>query len=351
MTLPLKLEYICTDAELKEAQSLSLRQQLGGGSRWRTLLVLFVILAGVLTLLYFQFKTEIAPQYRPYFLVLVGVAFAFFFFKQRQVRKQPDLPTRLEVSEHGITILNDTTRIDVHWSGFSQCLESPNLFVLVDKPKRFLITLPKRAFPDAAAQDWFRVQANQPSAVAASTADVPFTPKQPATDGITLNCQLGYRDYVNRTVTSWRMRGIALAIYAFAIGMCVYQGMQPPTPERVNSPEKVMCIMLAVLTVMMLCLIPIISFFMWRRDIKYLSPRQLVLTGEHIAFAGPDGHGILPWATFTCYLENRRSFFVWNTNGQAWDMFPKRTFTSVTDLERTRELLKQKLRPSRWFII
>ncbi|HSY19520.1 MAG TPA: YcxB family protein [Candidatus Acidoferrales bacterium] len=352
MTLPLKLEYVCTEADMKEAQSLNLRQQLGGGSRWRALLALYAIFGGVLVLFYFQIKTEIAPQYRPYFLALAGAAFVFFFFKQRRRLKPPDKPTRLEVSEQGITILNDATRIDIHWSGFSQCLESPNLFVLLDRPKRFLITLPKRAFPDAAAQDWFRSQANQPSAVAASTADVPFTPKQSAAaDGITLNYQLGYRDYVNRTVTSWRMRGIALAIYAAAIGMCLYQGMQPPTPERVNSPAKVMCIMLAVMTVMTLCFIPIISFFMWRRDTKYLTPRQLVLTDEHIVFAGPDGQGVLPWTTFTCYLENRWSFIVWNTRGQAWDMFPKRAFASAAELERTRELLKLRLRPSRWFII
>jgi hypothetical protein len=66
--VPLNLEYICTEAEMREAQSLHLRRALGGGSRWLTWLVLFGILAALLTLLYFRIRTEVAPKYQPWFL-------------------------------------------------------------------------------------------------------------------------------------------------------------------------------------------------------------------------------------------------------------------------------------------
>lgn len=32
--VPLKLEYVCTEAEMREAQSLHLRRAVGGGWRW-----------------------------------------------------------------------------------------------------------------------------------------------------------------------------------------------------------------------------------------------------------------------------------------------------------------------------
>jgi hypothetical protein len=49
----LRLEYTCTKSELEQAQSLHLRKQLGGGTRWQTWLVLGIILldAGVRLLL------------------------------------------------------------------------------------------------------------------------------------------------------------------------------------------------------------------------------------------------------------------------------------------------------------
>jgi hypothetical protein len=47
-------EYVCTDAEMKQAQSLHLRKQVGGGSKWRTTIVLLVVLGGMLLSFYLR---------------------------------------------------------------------------------------------------------------------------------------------------------------------------------------------------------------------------------------------------------------------------------------------------------
>ena len=48
MSQTLRLEYACTPAELQPAQSLNLRMQIGGGSKWRTTLLLLLALGGML---------------------------------------------------------------------------------------------------------------------------------------------------------------------------------------------------------------------------------------------------------------------------------------------------------------
>jgi len=351
VTLPLQLEYICTDAEMREAQTLNIRRQYGGGARWRSLLIMFLVLGGLLTLAYFRIRDEVAPQYRPWFLAAVVVLFFFFYYQQVYSRKKPSKPTKMEISSQGITIINDAQRLEVLWSGFSQCLESPNLFALLDRPKGILLIFPKRAFPDEAAREWFRTRANQPPNPAASTMATPFQPAKPQTDGIVLNYQLGYLDLLNRTVSSWRMRGIALLLYAASIVICLYQGMQPD-PQRVNSTAKVLFVfMLPIETLMLTVMCFVLTFVWWRAQIKYLGPRQIVLGNDGIEFASEDGRGILPWTTYACFMENRWSFFVWKPKTLSWDMYPKRAFGNTVEVERVRDLLKLKLKPSRWFFI
>ncbi len=350
MTLPLQLEYICTDAEMREAQSLNLRRQLGKGSRARTLLTLFGFLSVLLVALYFRIRTEVAPKYQPYFLAAVAVIFVFFFFKQRRSRKNSDKPTRVEVSHREVVFENNGARASVLWSGFSQCLESHNLFVLLDQPKGLMLIFPKRVFPDEAAQNWFRLQANQRPNAAASTADMP-TPSCPPLpgDGIALNFQLGFRDYLNRTMVSWRTKGILLLVFVVITVACLYEAAHPP-PDAVNSPAKVYFVfMLPFMTVMMAVIVPGVAFMAWRMDKKYLGPRQIVLGNERIEFASVLESGHLPWTAFKYWLENRWCFLVWHPGGPKWEMLPKRAFASATERDRCRDLLRQRLRRSRWF--
>lgn len=58
----LVLEYTCTEAELKEAQSLDLQRQCGGRPKWRSQVIYGAFVAVLATLVFLRFKTEIRPN-------------------------------------------------------------------------------------------------------------------------------------------------------------------------------------------------------------------------------------------------------------------------------------------------
>jgi hypothetical protein len=166
------------------------------------------------------------------------------------------------------------------------------VFVLVDRTKSVLFPIPKRAFPDAASQDWFRTQATQFQNSPAVASQETFVPGRFATsNGIALTIKLGYWDYFNRSITSWRMRGMFLAIIAFMVGVVVFT---PAPPHAVNSPEKTLLIMLPIFTVMMGFVIAVLSFISWRAEKKCLDPQHIVINEEGVEFAGRDITGRLP---------------------------------------------------------
>src|SRR5262249_43908074 len=162
--------------EMKEAQELQLRQQLGRGSKWLTRLLLAAFTLFAATVLYFKLKTEMKPGERVWFIALVIVAFIGLQVFKRMTRRKTDRLSRLDVSERELVFANGDTRAALQWSALAQCLESPNLFVLVHRSKQFLYTVPKRVFPDEAARDWFRAQASQPQSVAPTAAGETFVP-------------------------------------------------------------------------------------------------------------------------------------------------------------------------------
>src|SRR5678809_471238 len=136
--MTLRLEYCCTKAEMKEAESLHECEHYGRGSKWRVRLKFFGIVALAAPLLYFRFRREIAPEDRVWFVALVVVVYIAIVLFRRMTRQKTDQVVRLEVSEKEVVLNNSKGRTTILWSGFSQCLESANLFVLLDRPKALL---------------------------------------------------------------------------------------------------------------------------------------------------------------------------------------------------------------------
>ena len=68
VSMTLRLEYICTEAELKEAQNLNIRRQCGSGPKWRSLLVYWALIALIFASLVVRFITEVTPQNRVWFI-------------------------------------------------------------------------------------------------------------------------------------------------------------------------------------------------------------------------------------------------------------------------------------------
>jgi hypothetical protein len=346
----LELEYSCTEAETEEAKSLDLNRQYGGGPKWRSGLVSYAWGALGVGLVCLRIKTEIAPAHRPWFIAGVIIVSIGVLVVQRFMRaKSTESIIRLEISERELVFVNDRSRTATSWSAFSQCLESPAVFALLDRAKQYLYVVPKRAFPDVASQNWFRALASQPQAVAESSAsDASIPARLATTKGVALTVRLKYRDYVSRTLISWRTKGLGLAILLFIVLACLFA---PEPPNAVNSRGKTLMIMLGMMTPMLAVVLFVISFIAWRSAKHYLGPQHMAMTGDGIEFASRDGGGFLAWTTYKYYLENRWSFFLWNSHPAVWLMVPKRDFSSLSDLRQCRELLQSNLRPSNWFFL
>jgi hypothetical protein len=346
----LRLEYGCTHAEMEEAQSLSLRKQLGGGSKWLTWVVLILILIGILLAFYQQILREVLPAYRPYVIAGLVVLIVGVTTWKRLARKNSPQRTRVEISETEFVILGPDSRVAMPWSAFGDCLESPKLFALVDRPKGILFVVPKRAFPSESAQDWFRALVRtRRSRVEPVTPSVSSNQRVVSSDQVTLGFRLGYRDYLDRTVASYRTWGIYLVVLVMIIGITLYSAAHPP-PNAVDSAVQVFFMFeVPFLLVMMAVMTLVISVYTWRLHAKYLLPQELVLSGLSLEFSGEDGQGMLPWSTYTRYKETRWSFILWNPRTSLWTMLPKRAFASRDDLERCRSLLARHLLKSRWF--
>jgi hypothetical protein len=344
----LQLEYACTSTEMAQAQALNLRTRLGRGSKWRTRLILALVLAGMLVGAWFRFR-EMPELYRALMIAAIVAGSCLFAICKSKFRKSARRPVKLEISERDFAILGPDAKVTMPWSAFSECLESSDLFVLLDRAKTTLIVVPKRAFPSESWQTWFRAQATQEAShTAPAWHESPALAPSTSADRITFTFQLGFRDYLDRTLASWRTWGSCLIVGGLLLGASLYSAAHPP-PHAVYSdtemffmfvlPFYLVCVMIGVLT---------FSIHGWRSHAKYNRAQQVALSEASMDFAGIDGSGTVPWTSFKQYKETLWSFILWR--GSRWVLFPKRAFGSWDDLSRCRELLDRHLQRSRWFL-
>ena len=344
----LHLEYTCTKAERDEAKTLHERQELGRGSKWRTRLVLLGLAVVMGLEFYVRILRDVRPAYWPVWIGgVLGVA-ALLVVLKHVLLKDPSAAVKLDVSTAEITVLGNQSNVTFPWSSFRQCLESENLFVLVNRSKSALIMLPKRAFPSESWQTWFREQAKlKVNQAEPAPAPAPLVPPTGTASPIRLKWKVGYRDYVVRMITSWRIWAFFLFMALLSGVIVLFQALHPD-PAAVNSPGKVYFLfMLPILLGIMPVAILVISFVNWRSYAKYHGPQEVAFSEESIAFTGADGYGTTDWASYKFYKETPWSFVLWQ--GLQSMMFPKRAFATPGDLRRFRDLLARHLRRSRWF--
>lgn len=350
MATRLQLEYTCTSVELNEARALYERDPVGRKAKLRSSLVLSVMFVVFLALIYFRIRTEVAPKHQPWFLLIAGGVILLGYHSFQSNSKKPGAPTKLEISEKELVFVCGEARTSCLWSAFSQCLDSPNLFVLMDRSKQLLYTIPKRAFPDQTSQNWFRCLASQSNPTSAPSGEIRHTLPQQSPDAILLSYQLRYRDYLIHNISSWRFKGIALLMLFISIGSCLWQAIHP-SPDAVNGPWKVLAIMLPLCLGMLVGVIFLVSSFWWFSESRHRERQQLAISDVGIDFISRDSSGLLPWTTYQNYFENRWSFFVWNSRSSVWFMFPKHAFATELEQEKFRAMLQKHLRPSRWFFL
>jgi hypothetical protein len=223
------LEFACTDAEKKQARSLRLRQQVSGGSKVLTTVILLLLLAGMLLGFYFRVQREVAPANRLYvYAAVFGVSLLAWVWIRRSRASTP-AEMKLEVSDDGLSVLSSGAAVRMPWSAFGRLLESPDLFVLVDRPKTALLVIPKRAFSSESWQEWFRtLAANRLSLADWPRAGAPATRSSTAGHSVDLRLQLQFRDHLDRTLASWLTRGFLAGVTALIIGTSLYAAANPP---------------------------------------------------------------------------------------------------------------------------
>jgi hypothetical protein len=332
---------------MRQGQELSLNKHLGGGSKWRARLILLLVLLGMLLGTWFRFR-EIPEGYRALILAaLIGCSYLFVVFK-RKWSKADRRPTKLDIVETGLTILGPSSLVTLPWSAFRECLESADLFVLVDRPMQTLFVIPKRAFPSETWQTWFREQANNGARLPTPIGNEPPSPTPSMADcQVKLTFKLGLRDYFDRTLASCITWGICLGLAGLLVGTSLYSAANPP-PNPVNSNTKVF--FMFVCPFYLVCVTMVIVIFSvhgWLNHAKYNSTQEVGLSEASLEFAGTDGSGTIAWTTFKHYKETLWSFIIWR--GSQWAMLPKRAFASWDDINKCRELLDCHLQRSRWF--
>lgn len=346
----LHLEYAATPAEMREAQELNTRQRVGGGSAWLTRTILSLVLLSMCVTFYFRVREEVPPAYQAYAYAAIVVLVVAVYAWVRRVRHTAPGTCQLDVTGEGIAILGPASRVTMPWTAFCECLESPALFVLIDRPKAMMVVVPKRAFPDDAARDWFRAVAydgrRQP-VVAHAPSPVPTGGA--GSERLTISLQLGFRDYVDLARASWRTWAVFWLVAALIVGTGLY-GLAHPPPDAVVSGTLVFFVMtVPFLLVMLPVAVYGAAYMNWRSHRQYLKPVTIILDDDGIEFAGADAAGRVPWNAYAHYKETGRSFIMWK--GVAWQMLPKRVFTCLADQRRCRALLAAHLRESRWFFV
>jgi len=349
----LKLEYRCTEAEKKEARALFLNQPEKRVLKWWTRSLDLLVTVGFVGVLVIAIITRKLPKD---LLVAIGIAIivvvVMALLRRRRLAEREPERARVSVSRQELVISAnyDEAVVTKAWASFSRCLESPNLFVLVDQAGHVFHVIPKRAFPDETAQDWFRDCANQAPGLLPGTAVESASKPTPTVAKANLALILRYKfaDYLNKNLTSWRMRGMVLGVIVLIAGICISQAFIP-SPDAVNSPAKVFLIMSSMIVPMLAVLILIVSTFHWLAERKYRNAKQILVDETGMALRDADTNASLPWNTYNNYLENRRAFFVWNRRTATWLMIPNHGCQKSEDLARFRALLESHLVKSRWF--
>ncbi len=257
----------------------------------------------------------------------------------------------LEISGNDITVSGPATKVTMPWSAFGECQESPELFVLADRPKRMLLVIPKRAFPNETSQTWFRDAANTHMSLAEQPeSEARALPQSLNGDWVSFTVQLGFRDYLDRTAASWRTRGFMLAMTGMFAGVSAYAALNPPPNAVISAPVAFFAFVAPILLVTTAIITVIVAIYSWLTNLKYAAPQRVAISEDSIAFSGAQGQGTLPWTAYTRYKETRWSFILWNHASPVWTMFPKRAFESIDDVSRCGALLARHLVKSRWFL-
>ena len=350
----LRLEYVLTPAEQSEARDLVLRRQIGGGSKWRTRIMLLLGLVGMLLGLWAMVTREVQQPHRPYaYAAFFGLTAVIFMLRRRARKKADSLPpVVVELSAEGIRFVSNQSQSTIPWKAISRRVESDALFLLQHRSNTVWWVLPKRAFPSPESVNWLReIELGADEQIdATDIADsVAFAPTHDCSK-ISIDVRLSLWNWFDWSLASWALgRGVPI----FCTGMLIlgwFVASLTPNPKAKFTEAQVFFYFVIPASVAgSAVLVTFLTTYSWFTHRKENRLHTISLGEESVTVATKDGTGTLAWTTFTRYKETPWSFLVWNNSTGNWLMLPKSAFPSLKALEDCRELLARRLRKSTWF--
>lgn len=342
----LKLRYCCTDEETKAATEL-LTIEANGGSQTRALIVMSLILLFAVGLLVLK-AAMIPAEHRWYLLLLVPFILILMHFTNRKNSTEV-LPIEVELESSGLRFIAREGVTELPGKAFSKLLESDDLFVLAGDPVS--ITIPKRVIESKEDEACLRQLAKYWAEQTDREHDV--QPTNPAAESShhreTVQFQLSFRDYVDRTWASWQSRSIVTGLVLFVMSVSVFALLQP-APDAKIAPEKVfLFFMLPFCFVMALVIAAALTIRNWWSERGLTGVMSVAINEQGVAFSSQGLQNFAPWDQPPRYKETRRSFFLWWPKTKVWLQIPKQSFPSIRAANQCGGLLKRHGEPSSWF--
>jgi hypothetical protein len=353
----LRLEFVCTPEERKQAQDLHLTDQVGHGSKSRAGAVVLAMF-GLMGLAAFVKLRALDPAVRPYLVFISGglvaalVALAILRRKRESRKPADDLKSLLEVTAAEVRLAGPNGWAIAPWSAFGKAIESESLFVLPDATGYQLLVIPKRVFADEQSCTWFREQIQRAGSIAAPAAAETrwHAEDSPRPGDVRIEVHLRLSDYLDRALASWKVRGIMIFIGVLMLGAFVTALLNPP-PQAVFTPAEVFfyfCLPFLMLIEVVIFLT--IAWLGWWQQRRLLKPQVIALSDAGLEFSHSDGRGSAHWNDRVLHKETPWSFLIWWPESGVWFQLPKRAFKSTEGINRCRAILTTRTQRSTWYV-
>jgi hypothetical protein len=272
----------------------------------------------------------------------VGVAYLAWRFWPKRSKSQPEECT---LSETGICVATGSSVCEMPYSTFATCLESADMFVLLDQGKTMPFLVPRRIFPNEAWQNWFRARTGnleRPEGPMATLKSEQV--QQSPAEGVKVTVSLGLRDYFDRALITLRVWGIVVGLALLFAVETLFIALFPPSHAVHSASTLFFVYELPLLFALAVLLILVATLIGWFQRLKNPVTETLVLSEEGLEANSLKGSATIEWSHFHGYRETWWSFVLWH--GTAWVMIPKRYFISANDLACCRSLLSRKVHKS-----
>jgi hypothetical protein len=360
----IRLEYVPTAAERKEAESLVLAQTLGRGSARRAQVKLLFFLVGIIGLFVLFVVTVVPKVLGPYLIAAwLGLCAVLIVVRRRARRRlasqlETSPPVTVELSAQGFRIDDKAAKSQMMmpWDSFRRRFESESCFVFLHRTSGISFLIPKRALPSQESIEWIREvnidvprgDTDSPLPLTRASASRRF---EAGGSEVTIEYEMGYWNCVDLSFASWGgARGVAAFMITLAAGAIIWLALTAgPAPNR---KVEHLGLIVSIVILMILAFAVLFGFIVatqfWLAHRGHFKRRTVRLNDASLALAESDGMSEVPWSAFAHYKETPWSFLAWKGR-QNWLLLPKSAFPSIPAQERCRELFARHLKRSTWF--